>query len=195
MTKVRVLLAAAFFCMSATSIQAQSIKDILSGVVSNVVGDKATTESSFKGTWKYNAPACEFESDNLLAKAGGTAAAEKVEKRVAPLLKSVGVNGIVYTFDGKGNYTSKIKKRVTEGTYKFDSKAKTITFTPTIGMAYTAHVAVQGSTMTLTFEADKLMTTLKTISNATSKLSTTAALINTLMNSYSGMRVGFELKK
>lgn len=195
MKKVRVLLAAAFFCMSATSIQAQSIKDILSGVISNVVGDKATTESSFKGTWKYNAPACEFESDNLLAKAGGTAAADKIEKRVAPLLKSVGVNGIVYTFDGKGKYTSKIKKRVTEGTYKFDSKAKTITFTPTIGMAYTAHVAVQGSTMTLTFEADKLMTTLKTISNATSKLSTTAALINTLMNSYSGMRVGFELKK
>lgn len=195
MTNVRVLLAVAFFCMSSTSIQAQSIKDILSGVISNVVGDKATTESSFKGTWKYNAPACEFESDNLLAKAGGTAAAEKIEKRVAPLLKSVGVNGIVYTFDGKGNYTSKIKKRVTEGTYKFDSKAKTITFTPTIGMAYTAHVAVQGSTMTLTFEADKLMTTLKTISNATSKLSTTAALINTLMNSYSGMRVGFELKK
>lgn len=195
MTKVRVLLAVAFFCMSATSIQAQSIKDILSGVISNVVGDKATTESSFKGTWKYSAPACEFESDNFLAKAGGTAAAEKIEKRVAPLLKSVGVNGIVYTFDGKGNYTSKIKKRVTEGTYKFDSKAKTITFTPTIGMAYTAHVAVQGSTLTLTFEADKLMTTLKTISNATSKLSTTAALINTLMNSYSGMRVGFELKK
>lgn len=192
---MRVLLAVAFFCMSSTSIQAQSIKDILSGVISNVVGDKATTESSFKGTWKYNAPACEFESDNLLAKAGGTAAAENIEKRVAPLLKSVGVNGIVYTFDGKGNYTSKIKKRVTEGTYKFDSKAKTITFTPTIGMAYTAHVAVQGSTMTLTFEADKLMTTLKTISNATSKLSTTAALINTLMNSYSGMRVGFELKK
>lgn len=195
MKKVRVLLAAAFFCMSATSIQAQSIKDILSGVISNVVGDKATTESSFKGTWKYSAPACEFKSDNLLAKAGGTAAAEKIEKRVAPLLKSVGVNGIVYTFDGEGNYTSKIKKRVTKGTYKFDSKAKTITFTPTIGMAYTAHVAVQGSTMTLTFEADKLMTTLKTISNATSKLSTTAALINTLMNSYSGMRVGFELKK
>ncbi len=195
MKKVRVLLAAAFFCMSATSIQAQSIKDILSGVISNVVGDKATTESSFKGTWKYSAPACEFESDNLLAKAGGTAAADKIEKRVAPLLKSVGVNGIVYTFDGEGNYTSKIKKRVTEGTYKFDSKDKTITFTPTIGMAYTAHVAVQGSTMTLTFEADKLMTTLKTISNATSKLSTTAALINTLMNSYSGMRVGFELKK
>lgn len=195
MKKVKVLLAAAFFCMSATSIQAQSIKDILSGVISNVVGDKATTESSFKGTWKYSAPACEFESDNLLAKAGGTAAADKIEKRVAPLLKSVGVNGIVYTFDGEGNYTSKIKKRVTEGTYKFDSKEKTITFTPTIGMAYTAHVAVQGSTMTLTFEADKLMTTLKTISNATSKLSTTAALINTLMNSYSGMRVGFELKK
>ena len=195
MKRVKFILALAFLCMCTSSIQAQSIKDILEGVVNTVVGDKATNAKSIKGTWKYSGPACEFESDNLLSKAGGTAVTNKIKKRVAPIMKTLGINGIVYTFDGEGNYTSKIKKRVTEGTYKFDSKAKTITFTPTIGMAYTAHVAVQGSTMTLTFEADKLMTTLKTISNATSKLSTTAALINTLMNSYSGMRVGFELKK
>ena len=195
MKRVKFILALAFLCMCTSSIQAQSIKDILEGVVNTVVGDKATTESSFKGTWKYNAPACEFESDNLLAKAGGTAAAEKIEKRVAPLLKSVGVNGIVYTFDGKGNYTSKIKKHETKGTYVFNENDKTITFTPAIGMPYTAYVVTQGSTMTLTFNADKLMNTLKTISNATSKLSTTSAIVNSILGSYNGMRIGFELKK
>ena len=110
-------------------------------------------------------------------------------------MKSLGINGIVYTFDGEGNYTSKIKKRVTKGTYVFDEKAKTITFTPAFGSAYTAYVVTHGSTMTLTFNADKLMTTLKAVSNATSKLSTTAAVVNSLLSSYNGMRIGFELKK
>lgn len=191
----KVLLAVALMCAFNTGIQAQSIKDILSGVAKTVIGDKATTESSLKGTWKYSGPACEFESSNLLSKAGGTAAATKIEKKVAPVLKALGVNGIVYTFDGEGNYTSKIKTRVTKGTYKFDEKEKTITFTPELGKEYTAYVTTQGSTMSLTFNADKLMTTLKGISNATSKLSSTASIINSVIGSYSGMRLGFDLKK
>lgn len=195
MRKMKFFFALALMMASAGSIQAQSIKDILSGVVQTVVGDKATTASALKGTWKYNGPACEFESSSLLAKAGGTAAANKVEKKIAPVLKKLGVNGIVYTFDGDGNYTSKIKTRVTKGTYKFDESAKTITFTPELGKSYTAYVTTQGSTMTLTFNADKLMTTLKTISNATSGLSTTASVINSVIGSYNGMRLGFELKK
>lgn len=195
MKKAKFILAAALLCMSASSVQAQSIKDILSGVVKEVVGDKATTSSSIKGTWKYSAPACEFESSNLLAKAGGTAAADKIEKKVAPVLKKLGVNGIVYTFDGEGNYTSKIKTRVTKGTYAFDESAKTITFTPSLGKAYTAYATTQGSTMTLTFNANKLMTTLQTISNATSSLSSTASVLNGVIGSYNGMRIGFELKK
>lgn len=110
-------------------------------------------------------------------------------------MKTLGINGIVYTFDGKGNYTSKIKKHETKGTYVFNENDKTITFTPAIGMPYTAYVVTQGSTMTLTFNADKLMNTLKTISNATSKLSTTSAIVNSILGSYNGMRIGFELKK
>ncbi len=195
MAKVKFIFAFALMCVFSGNIQAQSIKDILTGVAEAVVGDKATTSNSIKGTWKYNGPACEFESSNLLSKAGGTAAANKIEKKVAPILKKVGVNGIVYTFDGNGNYTSKIKTRETKGTYKFNEKEKTITFTPSLGKAYTAYVSTQGSTMTLTFNADKLMTTLKTISNATSSLSSTASILNSIMGSYSGMRIGFELKK
>ncbi len=195
MRKIKILFALALMCMLTANVQAQDIKDILSGVVSTVVGNKATTSSSVKGTWKYNGPACEFESSNLLSKAGGTAASTKIEKKVAPLLKTIGMTGIVYTFDGKGNYTSKIKKRETKGTYEFNEKEKTITFTPSVGKSYTAFVTTQGSTMSLTFNADKLMSTLKSISNATSSLSTTTSVLNSVLGTYDGMRIGFKLKK
>ena len=195
MRKIKFMMALAFMCLTFSGAQAQSIKDILSGVAKTVVGDKATTAKSIKGTWKYSAPACEFESDNLLSKAGGTAASSKIEKKLSPVMKTLGMTGIVYTFDGEGNYTSKIKTRETKGTYTFDSKNKTITFTPTIGKPYTAYINTQGSTMTLTFNADKLMTTLKGISNATSSLSTTTSIVNSVLGSYNGMRLGFTLKK
>lgn len=195
MKNLKIVFVLALMCLGTNGVKAQSITDILKGAVQSVVGSKATTASSIKGTWKYSAPACEFESSSLLAKAGGSAAATKIENKVAPVLKKFGVNGIVYTFDGSGNYTSKIKTRVTKGTYTFDSSKKTITFKPTIGKAYTAYIATQGSTMTLTFNANKLMTVLKTVSNTTAGLSSSTSVINSVIKNYNGMRLGFELKK
>ena len=61
---------------------AQDLKSVLSGVVKNVVGDKTTTASSIIGTWTYAGPECQFESDNLLAKAGGEVAAKEVEEKI-----------------------------------------------------------------------------------------------------------------
>ena len=60
---------------------AQDLKSILSGVA-NAVANKVTGESaSLTGTWAYVGPDCKFESDNLLAKAGGEVAAKQVEDK------------------------------------------------------------------------------------------------------------------
>ena len=58
-------------CMCSVHAEAQDLKSILSGVAKAVVGNKATTASSIIGTWTYSGPECQFESENLLAKAGG----------------------------------------------------------------------------------------------------------------------------
>ena len=195
MKTIKTLLTAILLCFCLTNASAQSIGDLISGIGKAVVGDKATTASSLKGTWKYAGPACEFESDNLLAKAGGSAVSTKMESKLSPIMSKVGMQGIVYTFDGNGNYTSKIKTRVTKGTYTFDSKKKSILFKPVLGKSYTAYVTVQGSSMTLVFSADKVMTTLKTITNSAASVNTTASTINSLLKSYNGMRVGIKLKK
>ncbi len=67
----------AVFMLMATNSQAQSWSDLLnkdniSKVVNAITG---TTESiDMTGTWNYKGSAVEFESDNLLMKAGGAAA-------------------------------------------------------------------------------------------------------------------------
>lgn len=194
MKNLKVVFIIAMLCLGGTAAQAQSIKDILTGVTKAIVGDKATSKSSVVGTWVYSAPACEFESDNILTKAGGKAASAKIEKKVASVLKS-SVSGITYTINSDSTYTSKLKSRETKGTYSFDSKNKTITFKPTLGKAYTAYVTTTGLNMTLLFKADGLMNGLKAISNATSGLSTTTSVLNSVIGKYSGMRIGFSLKK
>ena len=61
------------------------LKSILSGVA-NAVANKVTGESaSLTGTWAYVGPDCKFESDNLLAKAGGEVAAKQVEDKMSRL--------------------------------------------------------------------------------------------------------------
>lgn len=195
MKRIKFFLVAAMLLISASGVQAQSIGDLLTGLGKTLVGDKATTAASLKGTWTYTGPACEFESDNLLSKAGGSAVSTKIENKITPVLKKYGVQGIVYTFDGNGNYTTKIKKRTIKGTYTFDSKKKTITFKPHYSKEYTANVSILSNQMTLVFNADKLMHVLQTISNTAAKQNSTAATINTLMKNYNGMRLGFRLKK
>ena len=56
----------ALFCAVAVQANAQSWKDILSGVVQTVVGDKATTELSLIGTWDYVGPDCQLKGDDIL---------------------------------------------------------------------------------------------------------------------------------
>lgn len=179
---------------------AQDLKSVLSGVVKNVVGDKTTTASSIIGTWTYAGPECQFESDNLLAKAGGEVAAKEVaakevEEKIQKVYKKVGMDGCQYTFNEDGSYSCTIKGKTSSGTYTFDSDAKTVTMKSKLGIKTVAYVTVTGDDMSLVFKADKLMSVLKTITSAAVSVNSTASTISSIADSYDGLRLGFELKK
>ena len=174
---------------------AQDLKSILSGVAKAVVGNKATTASSIIGTWTYSGPECQFESENLLAKAGGEVAAKEVEEKMTAVYNKVGMDNIRYTFNEDGTYSYQMKKRTVTGTYVFDDAAKTITMTGKLGLKTVAYVTVTGNDMSMVFKADKLMSILKTITGAASKVNSTAATINSVAGAYDGLMLGFELKK
>lgn len=182
-------------CGVSANAGAQDLKSILSGVAKAVVGNKATTASSIIGTWTYSDPECQFESENLLAKAGGEMAAKEVEEKMIAVYNKVGMNNIRYTFNEDGTYSYQMKKRTVTGSYVFDDAAKTITMTGKLGLKTVAYVTVTGNDMSMVFKADKLMSILKTITGAASKVNSTAATINSVAEAYDGLMLGFELKK
>lgn len=174
---------------------AQDLKSILSGVAKAVIGDKATTANSIIGTWTYVQPKCQFESENMLAKAGGAVAAKEVEEKMQAVFEKIGMNGCQYTFNDDGTYSYTIKKRTIKGTYTFDNTEKTVTMKGKLGIKTVAHITVTGNSMSMVFNADKLMSVLKTITGATAKINSTASTINSVAGAYDGMMLGFELKK
>lgn len=192
---LRCLFMAAVMTAAAGNAGAQDLKSVLSDVVKNVVGDKTTTASSIIGTWTYAGPECQFESDNLLAKAGGEVAAKEVEEKIQKVYEKVGMDGCQYTFNEDGSYSCTVKGKTSSGTYTFDSDAKTVTMKSKLGIKTVAYVTVTGDSMSLVFKADKLMSVLKTITSATSSVNSTASTISSIADSYDGLRLGFELKK
>ncbi len=192
----KLLCIVALLCAVSVQADAQSLKDILSGVAKAVVGDKATTEFSLIGTWEYAGPDCQLKGDNVLTNLGGEAAGGEVEKKVQAIYEKAGLNTLQITFNEDKTCSYSVNGRVVKGTYEFDPEAKTVTIKGGfLGAKIKAHVVILGDNMSFVFDADKILSVVKTITGAASKLNTSAATINTLISQFDGLMVGFELKK
>jgi hypothetical protein len=186
----------ALLCAVSVQADAQSWKDILSGAVKQVVGDKATTETSLIGTWVYVGPDCQLKGDDLLKNIGGDAAGVEIEKKMVPIYEKAGLNTIQYTFNEDKTCSYTIKGKKVDGTYEFDAEAKTVTIVAgKLKVKTTAHVVTLGSNMSFVFDADKILSVVKTITGVTSGLNKSASTVNKLLEQFDGMMVGFELKK
>ena len=186
----------ALLCAVSVQGNAQSLKDILSGVAKAVVGDKITTEASLIGTWDYVGPDCQLKGDDILKNIGGETAGEEVEKKMAPIDEKAGLNTIQYTFNEDKTCSYTIKGKKVEGTYEFDAEAKTVTIKAgKLGIKTTAHIVTLGSNMSFVYDADKILSVVKTITGAASGLNASASTVNKLLEQFNGMMVGFELKK
>lgn len=192
---------AAIFAIEQTPANAQNLKSILGNVASTVSdlvsSDTEVTASSIAGTWTYSGPAVSFESESLLAKAGGSTAATQVESKLSEVFSKVGIKSgsTSYTFSEDGTYTQKISGKSISGTYTLDGN--TITMKTSIGLSFKAEASVSGSTLKLLFSADKLLSLLKSTAGAVSSVSSNSTLstITTLADNYDGMNMGFELTK
>jgi Zn/Cd-binding protein ZinT len=192
----KMLCIVALLCAVSVQADAQDLKSILSGVAKAVVGDKATTETSLIGTWEYVGPDCQLKGDNVLTNLGGEAAGAEVEKKAQAIYEKAGLNTIEYTFNEDKTCSYVVKGKTVQGTYEFDAEAKTVTIrSGKLGVRVTAHIVTLGSNMSFVFDADKLLSVVKTITGTASKFSTQAAAINTLASQFDGLMIGFELKK
>lgn len=195
---------ATLLLVSANS-QAQSLKDLFNKenvekVVSAVTG-KNTVDMT--GTWSYTGAAIEFESDNLLMKAGGAVAATTAEAKLNEQLSKVGIKPgqMSFTFNADSTFNAKLGTKTLNGTYMYNATEKHVTmkFVRLINMKFVrlinmnAKVNCTSGSMDLLFESDKLLKLITFLSSKSSNA--TLKTISSLANSYDGMMLGFSLEK
>lgn len=174
-----------------------SLGDIIGNIISSVTGSITTTEANLIGTWTYTEPCVQFESENLLTQAGGGAAATQVEAKLDAIYKMVGINpgSLVFTFAKDGSVSYTLGGKTFNGTYTFDSKAKTVTITGQNGRKLTAHVTISGPQMSLCFDSTKALDLFNAYGTQLGNISSTIGSIAALTQNFKGMKTGFKFKR
>ena len=189
-------------------------ENTISNVLGSLIGNSVTlSEKMLEGTWNYTGTACVLESDAALANIGGTVATAKIEKKLDGYLARVGVKEgtCSFTFIGKDSCVVSMAGRELGGRYALDAEEKTIQFTFYGRLNFNTHIAYNVSSVNIVFNADKLLSLVKTVTSkvsssagslsqndATGNLGTASATLSTissLLSNYDGMILGVKMKK
>ena len=178
-----------------TSGSTSSAGSIIGGLLNNVIGSGTfSKEDLCAHTWKYSKPGCAFTSENLLAKAGGEIAANKVEEKLSTYYNKFGFNSsnTQFTFTTDGNFSAQIDGKPWQGSYTFDEKTHAIHLKGLL-LSASGYATKTTNGISLLFDQKKLLNLIKMLSAF--KGSSTLSAVGTIANSYDGMRVGFEMTK
>lgn len=168
---------------------------IINGILNNVIGSGTFSKQDLCAhTWKYSKPGCAFTSENLLAKAGGEFAANKVEEKLGEYYSKFGFSGsnTYFTFKTDGTFAAKIDGKSWQGNYTFDEKTHAIQMKGLL-LSMSGYATKTTNGISLLFDQTKLLNLIKTMGAL--KGSSTLSAIGTIANNYDGMRVGFEMTK
>ena len=169
---------------SATTSSSTSTGNVLGNIFSSVIGLDKLTQKSIIKTWKYNGPGVAFTSENLLAKAGGEIAANKIEESLSEHYNKLGMSAsnTYIEFKEDGTFAAKIKGKSWNGTYTFSESNGQLQL----------HGLLLTNGISLLFESKKLLTLIQTMSALSG--SQQASAISEIAKNYDGVRLGFDLK-
>ena len=167
-------------------------QNTVDGLLDLVIGSVKFSEQDLYGVWYYNAPACAFTSEKLLAKAGGAIAAANIQEKLAPVYNSVGISALntAFQFTQDHQFSGNIRGIPLSGTYSFDASSGTIKL-QTMLFSTNAYITRCTHGMGLTFESKNLLKVLQAA--ATLSGNSTLQTVGDLSKQYDGVRLGFEL--
>lgn len=188
---------------AATAATAQTVATAGSSLLNSLLGSvlsSTLTEQSLVGTWKYAGPECRFESENLLAQAGGTIVADNIEAQLGTYLSKVGITqgSTAFTFKSDKTFTIQTGNRtIATGSYTFNSSTKVLTLTSSLGLLnQNCIVGMDGTNLCMLFEANKLLTATNAVATLLGKTNTTVGSVASMVGqNYQGMKLGFKLAK
>ena len=198
MKKIMILMAV--FTLSAATAEAQGLGDALKGIASSladkVTGGKAT-EKALQGQWNYIGPGVKLASNNLLAEAGGAAAAGTIKSKLATAYNKVGIRegACSFNFADDNTFTATMGTRTLSGTYEFDASTHALSLKFAAGKlnlgTINGYAYLSGTNLDMVFPVDKLVGLVTTLGAKISSLSA----VTSLLKNYDSVMVGFEFKK
>jgi len=178
-----------------TSGSSADANSMIGGVIGKLVGGLVTSPS-IEGTWVYSEPTIQFESESLLAKAGGAVATGKIVEKVKPYYERIGVvkGSVVIDFKSDNSCSYTINGNTYDGTYVYNKETNVVEMNDAHGIKIiAAYATVSSKNLAISFDATKLLTLLQTF--GASSTNTTVAGLTTLSKSFTGMKVGFLFDK
>jgi hypothetical protein len=159
-----------------------------------VIGGTRLNQSDLVGTWIYAQPGCVFTSQNLLSKAGGTAATSQIRQKLSSAYSSLGFanNNTGFAFDQNGNFEAVLKGLSLNGTYTFEPSTGKLNLKSNVG-TITSYVTRTSNGMSIDMESKMLTSLLQALGSASG--SSTITAISNLGKQYDGIRMGFEVVK
>lgn len=208
MNLLKIFALVVIFSTSCSSYASQSsspdLKSILGGaggaignIVEGIFTKSDLTVADIAGQWTANGSAVTFQSDNMLKKAGGIAAAGAVESKLDEYYKKYGLNNVVFTVNNDSTFSLALKKISLKGTISVKDKGVfTLKFTAFGTMSLgsmDAYVEKTGKNLNLMFDADKIKSIISLAATLSgSKLASTA---DKLLQQYDGICMGFKMTK
>lgn len=169
---------------------------LISGIVGLLTGGSAATSTSIVGTWTYVEPTVQFQSENLLAQAGGVLVAQKMVSKLAPYYEKFGFKSgaMKMTFAADKSCTIVYGTKTITGTYTYDPASNVLNMKGQFGLInVSAFVTLSANQLALTFDSSKLLA-LTSVLGGSGATSQTSA-ISQLASSYTGMKTGFLLTR
>ena len=170
-----------------------SVTDIIEGVLS-------TSDLEVKdlaGVWTSTGSAVAFQSEDLLSQAGGVAMASTLESKINPYFTKYGIVGSVITIQTDGSFSMSLKKTTLKGKIVKGENNKFILSFEAFGKNNLGNVNLYiqktSTSMDLMFDASKLKTILSSIASLSKK--GLGNSLNTFLNSYNGICIGFKMSK
>jgi len=164
---------------------------ILGNILEGILGS-TTSQQTLIGTWTYSGPKVVFESENILSQIGGQVVSSNLEQKLGTQLSKLGFTAgkSSLALGEDGSCTLTLGKKAVPGTYTYDANSHKLTLSGVLGVGQmTCTVSVQGGQLLMLFDADKLLavaTFLSSKSNST---------LGSIINSYSGLKLGWAMKK
>ena len=167
-------------------------------IIGSVLGQfyDTTTKKALVGSWVYDEPAIQFESQNLLDQAGGVVASQSVADNIKPYFEALGLKngGVRIDLREDNTCTFTLGGQTINGTYEFDDETKKLSMKAGYIPLPTAYLSIVNNQMAMTYDSSLLLNIIKVIGSASSAQSNLAS-ISKLADSYDGMKTGFTFTK